>query len=290
MSEDKPPILTLMDVVDQLFHVRDVSDGYLYTLRRRAELLSEFAETDDLKEVLTEVVVNGYLAMRAKKLSPYTLRSLRGDLLTLWNAAADEDLVPYPMTRRIRRIKRPELIIECYTVEEVRILLEHVSKLKRCFPDGTVIRDYWPAIIRTAWDTGLRRGDLWRLRRDAIRSDGTARVIQHKTGRATIRKLRPSTIEAIDKLYGPTPLSFPLVAAQFGRHWQKFTKATGINRGTFKWVRRASGSYVELGQIGAGSKHLGHTSSEVFERHYNAKLDTDAIPLPPDLDAPAEAS
>lgn len=31
------------------------------------------------------------------------------------------------------------------------------------YPNGVARRHYWPAIIRAAWDSGLRRGDLWRL-------------------------------------------------------------------------------------------------------------------------------
>lgn len=275
-------MLTLTEFSDRYVRARRVSAAYGANIRRRAAAIERHAHQRDIDRVLSEPVVNEFLASLDR--SPFTIRSYRSDLLALWNAAADADLVPYPVARRIPCPHVPELLIECYTLGEARGILAAARDASGVYPNGVPKRLYWPAVIQLAWDSGLRRGDVWLFRRDAVRPDGSLRLVQHKTGRALSVRLRPATLAALKAIDRPLPCAWSLDPSFFGRHFKRLIAAAGVNRGTFKWLRRASGSYVEAAFPGSGHRHLGHSQRVVFDRFYDAHLDGDAAHMPPALD------
>lgn len=273
--------MTLLEFVSQYIQSRRICTEYAKNLGKRAAALARRTGCAELAHVLTESIVNDFL--RSLDLSPYTVRSYRSDILSLWNAAADLDLVPYPIARRLFRCDVPELLIDCYTLEETRALVESCKNLNGCYRNGVTRMDYWSAAIPLAWDAGLRRGDVWQFQRDHLRPDRTFRVVQHKTKRAVTLRLHESTVTALDRIARKQPCLWPIDASFFGRHFQRIVKSSGVNRGSFKWLRRASGSYVEMQQPGAGHKHLGHANGIIFDKHYDAKLGGHTLPQPPEL-------
>lgn len=278
----KAAMISLSRFTDQYVASRIVSPTYAKRLKSTALALEAFAGLEAIDELLVEPVVNGFLRSHAQK-SPFTVRSERSDILSLWNGAADADLLAYPVMRRIRLAQAPELLVECYTVDEVRELAAAAVGLVGVYRWGVTRRAYWSAAIRLAWDTGLRRGDVIRFRRDAVRPDGVARVLQAKTKKVVPAKLRPTTIAALDAVGGLYPLRWATDIGYFSRHFRRLVVASGVSRGSFKWLRRASGSYVEADQPGAGHKHLGQSGAQVFTRHYDAKLGGHNLPQPPEL-------
>jgi len=262
---------------------REVSAQYAYILRKIAAKMARFAGKATIEDLFSEDMVNDFLA--SLDLSPFTVRGYRSYILSLWNAAADDDLVAYPRLRRIRRPKCPEIVVNCYSAEEARKLLAASDRLQGEYPNGVTKRLYWRAAILLAWDTGLRRGDVWLFRKSIVRPDGTLRVVQHKTKQIVTVRLRESTSKAVAAIHYDQPLQWTMDQSYFGRHFRRILKAAGINRGSFKWLRRSSGSYVEIQQPGAGHKHLGQTCQQVFNKHYDGKLGGHTLPMPPDLDA-----
>lgn len=275
-------MLTLSDFARRYGAARHVTQTYIDTLIRRAAALELHAGEKSLAGCLAESPINSFLRSLVRR--PATIRSYRTDIISLWHGAADLDLVPYPVLRRIYCPPVPAPLVECYSIDEVRALLTTAAKTVGAYPNGVLKRRYWPAAIRLAWDSGLRRGDCWEFRMAAVRPDGTARVVQHKTGQVVTLRLRPSTVAALREIGGNQPLKWTLNASFFGRHFKRLTEASGVGRGSFKFLRRSSGSYVELAQPGAGHKHLGHADAKVFSRHYDAKLGAHLLPLPPALD------
>lgn len=274
---------TLVQFTEWYISCRELAPIHENNLRRQARRLQEFADMTTLPELFRESVVNAYLA--SLKFAPSTIRNQRVDILTLWNSAADEDLVPYPRRRRIRRNKVPAEIIDCYTVDEVRSLVYATQRMRRgCYPNGVSRRAYWQAIVRTAFETGLRRSDLWLLRQSSINDNGLWRVVQHKTGRVASGVMRQETLALVRGLSLDQPFAWPWDAARFCRQFVDLKKRAGVCRGTFKWLRRASGSYVESIMPGMGWKHLGHTSPATFLKHYDAKLAPTQVIQPPPLD------
>jgi integrase len=269
----------LEDFVIEYLNARPVSEGYSRTIKKRMAKLSEFAGHTDLKSLFNEATINGFLAA-LDGLSPFTKNKYRADFLALWRAAADVDKVPYPQARRIRRERTVAQVIECYLEHEARSLVVAAEHLVGAYPNGVARRQYWPAIIRAAWDSGLRRGDLWRLKAGQIRKDKTAVIVQSKTGQTITCRFHPSTVKAIARASGH--LEWVLCEWCFGVHFQEIVTLTGIQRGTFRWLRRGSGSRIEADHPGRGPKHLGNTPG-VFGRHYDAQLGAVKKPMPPEL-------
>lgn len=274
--------VTLSGFAKSFTETRPLAGDYSATLRRRAAALELFAGCSAIALVLTEANLNAFLASLGH-LSPWTIKGYRGDLLTLWNAAADDGLVEFPVSRRVRRPRVPPLLVECYTLDEARRLLAEARKLTGVYPNGVALAAYWPAAIMLAWDTGFRRGDVWAFKRAALRPDNTLRIVQHKTQQIAEVQLRAATVKALDAIGTAAPLAWPLTACQFGWRFTWLVKRSGVNRGSFKWLRRASGSYVEAEQPGAGHKHLGHATAAIFSRHYDARLASGSRPMPPEL-------
>lgn len=275
-------MISLTYFAAQYVACRPLNRSYAARLRWTANAMESFAGSESISDTLTEENANGFLTAQLDK-SPFTIRSYRSDILTLWNGAADCNLVPYPVMRRVRLPKIPELIVDCYTVDEARLILKAAASLVGRYRWGVRKRDYWVAAIRLAWDTGLRRGDVIAFRRDSLRPDGVVMVLQSKTQKVVPTKLRPSTVIALQLLPGGYPLRWGTDVTYFTRHFRRLVEASGVMRGTFKWLRRASGSYVETAQPGAGYKHLGHSGPGVFNRHYDAKLGGHTLPSPPEL-------
>lgn len=269
----------LVEFVAEYLNARPVSAGYARTLRKRTEKLIEFAGRSRLSEVFNESTINAFLAS-LDGLSPFTRNKYRGDFLALWRAAADADKVPYPQARRIRRERTIAQVIECYLEHEARALVVAAEHLVGAYPNGVARRQYWPAIIRAAWDSGLRRGDLWRLKAANIRKDKSAVIAQSKTGQTIVCRFHGSTIKAIQRAGGE--LEWPLCEWCFGVHFQEIVVLSGIGRGTFRWLRRGSGSRIDADHPGLGHRHLGN-GRPVFERHYDAKLGDTKKPMPPEL-------
>jgi integrase len=283
-TEGEPKGLAMTSLSDFARHYgagRRVTRTYVDTLIRRAAALELHAGQTSLVGCLAESPVNAFLASLDRR--PATIRSYRTDLISLWHGAADLDLVPYPVLRRIYCPPVPAPLVECYTIEEVRALLAAAGKMIGRYRNGVTKRRYWPAAIRLAWDSGLRRGDCWGFRRELLRPDGSARLVQNKTGKVVVVRLRPSTVAALADIGGNQPLKWTLNASFFGRHFKRLTEASGVGRGSFKFLRRSSGSYVELAHPGAGHKHLGN-GADVFARHYDARLGAHLLPMPPALD------
>lgn len=275
-------MISLTQFAAQYVACRPLNPTYARRLKWTAAALEAHSGQADLTKTLTESHANSFLTANADK-SPFTIRSYRSDILSLWNGAADCDLLPYPVMRRVRLPQLPELLIDCYTVDEVRLLVASAKTLIGRYRWEVRKRDYWNAAIRLAWDTGLRRGDVIRFRRDSLRPDGVVMVLQGKTKKVVPVKLRESTVIALNALSGPYPLRWGTDVTYFTRHFRRIVVASGVKRGTFKWLRRASGSYVEAEQPGAGYKHLGQSGPQVFNRHYDAKLGGHNLPQPPEL-------
>jgi len=268
---------------------RDISDDYAKTLLHRAKALEVFSGSDDIAKILTEENVNGYLAdLKEKGKAPATVKGYRGDVLTLWRAAADDDLVEMPRVRRVRQPKVAAPSVDCYTTAEVNQLIAGAHKMEGETGDGIPRNLYWQSIIRMAYETGLRRSDLWLLKRSDIREDGLFSLSMSKTQRRRTGRVRQATLDAIARTFPPErQLIFPWCHAKgtFTMHFYEVVILAGVKRGCFKWLRRSSGSYVEAVSPGNGPKHLGHTSPAVFYRHYDAAMVSSVDqPLPPALD------
>lgn len=253
--------------------LRDVKQETIRQYGITARLFERWAGRPVPLVELDEQSVSAWLRDYASSgVEPETVRSKKVGLLALWRAAADDGLCE-PPTRRIRSVKCPYKAPTCWTWEEVSALLAACQGLKRWHRTGLRRSAWFDLAIRLAWDTGLRQGDQWRLPVSDVRPDGAVHLVQSKTGRPVVCQLAPSTVNAlrVSLEVAPRELVTPWLASHetFDDQFKRLVERSGIRQGTWKWLRRASATDVEIQRPGAASAHLGHVpGSRIAERNY----------------------
>ncbi len=239
---------------------------------------------------LSELFVSAFLRDYSQTVRPATVRSKRTQLMALWRSAADEYLCD-PPTRRVRSARVPWVSREAWTIEEVRELVRAASFLQRRTKEGIPRSEWFDLAIRIAWDTGLRWGDMIRLRRENIVGNYVM-VAQSKTRRPKVGRLSLSTLLVMEESLARHPRHF---VTPWRRSHETFTNQVRrlvakarVRPGTWKWLRRGGATDVEIQRPGQGmaARHLGHApGSKVPEINY---LDHSQIAEHVPLVAPTE--
>ncbi len=245
---------------------------------------------------LTERNLNRWIIwLRATGRKEPTIRNRRGVLMSLWRAALSDGLIS-ESPDNVQIVKRVNGVPVAWSIDEVRDLLRAARTLKGRY--GMMRRGrgpwiprrwYWVAYIRTAWDSGLRKGDLLQLRISEITPDGLLVVRQEKTGYPHIIKLRKKTLAAIHATFPPRRnVIFPWPASVYGKSFYPEFRAlvdlSGIRPGSSKWLRRSSATAIEAKHPGSAMAHLGHRTPGLAYKHYvDPRLLQNTRPMPPEL-------
>ena len=231
----------------------------------------------DVAQVNREMVNRFVDWLRAQNLSPETKRSRRRGMLTLLQYAFDEGILNEPLYR-IKKIAVPRKSPVAWSMGQVQHLVSIVESMDR--PDICRVPAslWWSSLVRAAWDTGLRLGDLLSLERDWIQSDGILRIVQSKTQREHIVQLNESTlrkIRTVQSLSGSRllwPMDFP--RRKFFSEFKSIAKEAGLT-GTFRFIRRGAITQAELLEPGAGQRLAAHQDTRTTRTHY---LDPSLLP------------
>ena len=243
---------------------------------------------------LSDDLLNRFLQSQQEKgLSSSTVSGRRTDILVMWRAAELDGEVD-TMPRRVRRIKIPRLKITSWTLEELGKLVRAAEGINSyatiegndgplTFHRGKLLKAY----LLVGWDTGLRRGDMLRLKRSDIQDDGRIELVQGKTDSRHVCMVRPETIAAIDETFlHPRERIFQIKGAWLNQWFGVLVSRANVleDRKKTHKLRRSSGSHVEAIHPGAGPKHLGHAPQGLFGRHYEDLSVSRAEPtLPPPI-------
>ncbi len=289
---------SLRDYVDQYRIDHDIKRSSVQSLLAVVSKFEAYLQRTATLSDLTAHVVNSWLASLRDSIAVESIYGYRRLLLTLWRAAHLDELVDeYP--NRVRRIKRPERVIDGWDVQQMGQLLAACDKLsgvirgiktgavenwvcrdrhkwgeekgsRQTRHDGVVYMQidrtaYFRAFFLTLWDTGVRLGDVLSIERAWItrQPDGSGRfaMIQAKVGRRIERVLRPETLAAIEATFPPErKLLFPIWCC--GENFHKALRSIvklAGLTGTSKFIRRGSSSEVEKHNPGCGKLHLGHS-------------------------------
>lgn len=250
---------------------RDVKPGTLRQYVIVADLVERWAGRPVRLDELDERSVSEWLRDYSATVKPHTVKGKKAMLLALWRAAADDGLASEPSSRRVRRVRVPELVPTAWTKAEVERLLAAAAKLPRKHRCGLSRAVWWDLAIRVAWDSGLRWADLVALRVDAIGEDGAAAVTQNKTAKVSSFRLSATTMAALRASLAARPRElvcpWPASGETFRDQVLRLVAKAGIRAGTWRWIRRGSGTDVEQQLDGAGHRHLGNTR-RVFDQSY----------------------
>lgn len=220
--------------------------------------------------------------MRLEGYRDSTRKSRRTHLLTLLRAASRDKSLSHrpecPDSRDVPTVRIRDYCPDGFTLEETARLVAAAPLMRGTYSNGIPRAGWWAAWVPTAWDSGLLPCDLYLLRRRSIADDGQYYTVRVKTGTRVLVRFRQSTLDAMDAIGAhERTYVFPEFCSYeyLRREFKKLMRFAGLSAGSLKWIRKGSGSDVELQQPGAGHIHLAN-SRQIFETHYKVDRITDA--------------
>lgn len=284
--------MTLDSLCGQYSLERDIAPDTAKWLRYVAGRYSRWLKHPATVIDLADQPVNEWLAaLLVDGLTRRTVRGYRGALVMLWRYAVEIGLLDAP-PKRLRRIKVPKLIPQAWTQEEVGRLLTQAVAFSGFYRCGVRRSTYWLAVVLAIWESGLRIGDLLRLRKDQIGADGRVCVTQRKTSWPVVFRFSERTMVLVREITAAHdgPLLFGGVVS---RKWVFVTfKRLATNAcltGGTKKIRKSGATAVERDTKGAAPGYLGHKGGTVAYEFYvdptQAGIDK---PAPPPLRFPGE--
>jgi integrase len=269
---------TLKQRLDEYVLYHDLAAETVKWYRRIVSVFCTWAGGDVPLDRFDGTAISRLLAdKKALGRSPYYIRSLRNGLVAVLHDVRGNGPV-----ERIRGVRCPPLQPEAWTPGEVEKLIADGC---RGMPYDSLWR--WQLCIALAYYTGLDRCDIEKLERRHFGPDGAVFYNRSKTGGEPTSGIPVELLAFIDSR---CPGKGPILRMGIGPEWfrkifAKIVERAGLH-GTFKKLRKSSGSLVEKSQPGKGHKHLGN-SRAIFEKHYEARRMTrgDAT-LPPTIRLP----
>lgn len=278
-------MLLLADVLAQYLadHPYGVSAGQAKQMRYN---LSGWAKVTGHAVSLADLAdepFNHYVDWLRANRKPDTVRTVRGNLLILWNHAYEVGLTD-TAPRRIRKLRPIRRCPVAWTLEEALALFATAEGLPGCFHGTRRPRaSWWSSLLRAGYDTGLRLGDLLALHVGMLQ--GLLVIVQHKTGRHVAVRIRPATLAVIDQTLAEEPrdVVWPLWCGRptFYEHVRALVAAAQIRPGTFRWLRRTAATQLERVAPGQGTVLLGHANRATTEAWYLDRSQLSQPPLPP---------
>jgi integrase len=251
---------------------RPLADSSLYQMRRTVGLFGHFLGHQPRTEDLTADTVSRWIMALEATHSPTSRHGHRGKLLILWRFAARHGFAAEPEAREIRRAPRPEPNPVAWSQEQVEQL---VAVCRACLSTvlGRPLGSYLVALVRAGWDTGLRRSDLWGLRREDIGPDGSVAVRQRKTGWVVSPRLSEETRRLVLAEPGAQPLAWWASERQFYKQWGSILGRAHVGTGALQRLRRSAATAVaSLDGTDATREFLGHRTADMWTRYVDRRL------------------
>jgi len=266
---------TLPAVAERYLLARSCCLDYARQIRSRAVHWHRTMDGLPVDQTTAEILSEYVLGLERSDLSPHTVRSYRTTLLSLVRFAGQG------LMGQVRCPQYRELPVDAWTVAEIRLLVQFAGQLHGRLVGGVTRSIFWLAAIHSGYSTGLRIGDLRQTLASQIGPDRVAEILQHKTGKLAVVRFSAAAVEAIHEHGRDEVLPWQESEETFRLEFRWIVRLSGVRRGTFKWLRRAAGSYADLD--GRGPELLGNTRA-VFDRHYRVRqISAPMPPEPPEL-------
>jgi len=272
--------MMLAEYADRYCTLVGGSDGYREQLRVLCRRLPW--RVHDLDPDL----ISEYLQAALRKLAPTTVANHRRMLGTLYRRAV-RDKLARESSEKICCVKHFYPPVRAWTLEELAGLLAEARRM----PGGTIknpcqYRVLMPAWVLVGYTTGLRRGDMLRIRWDELRGSRLALVLS-KTHRQHVCVLDDAAMDALQKLPRYDRIIFGTIISkdQIKKVMRRLVAKAGLE-GSGKYLRRSSATYAEISGLSA-TMQLGHATPGMAYRHYvdqvilsNLRKPVPPIPLP----------
>lgn len=263
--------MTLTEVIERYCLTREVSPAYQYQLEWAARRLSKSLGRDATTGDLDPRVISVWLRdeQNAGRMSARSRRNMRASLMTIARAA-DSPL----HTQEVRQVKLMPRSPQAWEPEELASVVEASQTLPGQLANGIRRAEYFPAVLWFAFETGLRRRDVWDFDSRTMGSDRRASLTQHKSRAVHVVEVTRSTYADMMRIANRLqtrgdkkwfqPFRWPQEESAFYYWLAKARAIAGIdpkvaNR-ALQHVRRTGATAVEREQRDAATKYLGHRS------------------------------
>lgn len=277
-------VATFRDAVEHYCLLHAMAPKAEYQVRHSCDLFQAWAARPLQLDELTEPLLSAFVkAMEARYSKRYAINH-RANCLAVWNAAADAGLCEHPRSRLVRKLKRPRPNPQAWTLDEMKRIIAAAERMDGKTARGIWRRVYFPCLIHVAYETGLRRGDLWRLHRDDVTDDGRLLICQHKTSDPQVCQLTPRTLERLCGIPGPIPLAWPSNEKTYYLIWKRLCVAAGVPHGATHRVRRTGATHLWLRDPEAVQQYLGHRTPEMRWHYIDRSHGQFSAPQPPAIE------
>lgn len=264
----------LLDWLAEYLAVREIAPTTAVTYRSACNSIIKWLGYRPSLATTSEAL-NRFLAWRSTIGSKQTARCYRTALLAILRGAEESGKVALPSA--IRTVTPPAHRPQGFTLDEVRRLLLYADSIQA-------------ATIRLVYDTGLRRGDVFRVRWPQVGQDGILRLVMGKNGRRHALYIPDAVLEACRRVRAIDDdrlVPYPYTMSAWAKSWARLGVRSGVNvtdRG-LQALRRVAASLVarDYGDVEA-ARLLGHADGSglaVFRRFYRVGEIVDRPPPSP---------
>ena len=275
--------MLLIKFFEDVYRIRRLSDATESAKRKHrmviglfSEFLGRPAEVDDLTDEKIALARAKWQEPRPEKgkegLAKRTAQSYASLLIAQMSIAWSRDFVSYGPTLKPLKCppKRPVIITKAQTAA----LFQAAAKMP--YMVGQVPASvWWPALFHVAYETGMRRGDLFKLEWENV--DMKRRVVSWLAGKTLKFATRLISHRCVDAL-APMPrrpgpiFQHPFCQArlfQLQRHLCCYAGLPPTRDYGLQALRRKHGDLVrEVSGIAAASESLQHSSQKVTSDFY----------------------
>lgn len=260
---------TVLDWCNRYIRARALGAGAAYQVRRAVELFVAWCgKAPDVSDV-DEDSLSEWIAWLESTHAPRSRRNHRANILAVLRFAADGQARDEPNARRISVVKVPPPDPRAWSDGQLAAFFDAAALLEgRCkYRPGVSRAAYLLALAGAAYDTGLRRGDLWRIRHEWIQGDGSIRLRQNKTSEPHLCAVTPHVVSLIASIPYAEPLKWTGHGSGYSALWREACKRAGIPHGCTQQVRRTAATVVWEEHPEAVQRFLGHRTATMW-RHY----------------------
>lgn len=261
-----------------------------YYLARTVEVFEEYLarpatiadlEEDNVSEWVEWLETAENPRCRDGKFSARSRSGHRGNLICLWRFLAEEKRCNWP--GRIRRAPKPEPQPIAWTLDELRKLRVAALAARGLIVNSGALRSlYLSTLLDAAYESGLRRGDLWRLEQTNFLDNGIIFLLQNKTGWPHNPQVQPDTLRRIRSLPGKQPLRWPGDEKCFYECWRIWMiRPSGVRPGVLQQIRRTGATQLESLRPADTQRYLGHKTPDMKKHYIDRSQAYGPAPQPP---------